>query len=270
MVVDKAVLVTGAGSGIGASTARALYRRGARLLLVDVDGPALQALAGEFGPGRSLVVQGDVRDPDAMRTAVDAGIRQFGRLDAVVANAGVGSWTPVLDMQPAQFRQVVDINLIGLFNTVGAALPALVSAKGYVLVVASVASFVAAPGLAAYTASKAGAEQFANALRLEMAWRGVDVGSAHMSWVDTPLFRRATSDSAGFAAMLATLPRPLRRTLSADDCGEKLADAVQRRAARVAMPRWVAMARWAKPLLSTPPLERQLRTRLAQVLEDQG
>ncbi|GAB4674395.1 SDR family oxidoreductase [Mycobacterium avium subsp. hominissuis] len=270
MVVDKAVLITGAGSGIGASTARALYRRGARLLLVDVDGPAVQALAEEFGPGRSVVAQGDVRDPDAMRTAVDAGIQQFGGVDAVVANAGVGSWTPVLDMQPAQFRHVVDINLVGLFNTVGAALPALVSAKGYVLVVASVASYVAAPGLAAYTASKAGAEQFANALRLEMAWRGVDVGSAHMSWVDTPLFRHAMSGSAGFAATLATLPRPFRRTLSADDCGEKLADAVQRRAARVAMPRWVAMARWAKPLLSTPLLERQLRTRLAQVLEDQG
>lgn len=237
---------------------------------MDVDAPALTALADEFGTGHSVIAQGDVRDPDAMRTAVDVGTRKFGRLDAVVANAGVGSWTPALGMQPAQFRQVIDINLIGVFNTVGAALPALVSAKGYVLVVASVASYVAAPGLAAYAASKAGAEQFANALRLEMAWHGVDVGSAHMSWVNTPLLQRAMSDSAGFAGMLASLPGPLRRTLSADHCGEKLADAVQRRASRIAMPRWVAIARWAKPLLSTPLVERQLRTRLAQVLEDHG
>lgn len=268
MVVDKTVLVTGAASGIGASTARALYRRGAKLILVDVDAPGLAALSGEFRQSHSVVVHGDVRDPVAMQTAVDAGIRQFGRLDAVVANAGVGSWTPVLDMHPTQFRHVVDVNLIGVFNTIGAALPALISARGYALVVASVASYVAAPGLVAYAASKAGAEQFANALRLEMAWRGVDVGSAHMSWVNTPLFQRAMSGSAGFAGLLATLPRPFRRTLSTDDCGERLADAVQRRAARVAMPRWVAMARWAKPMLSTPLLERQLRTRLAQVLED--
>lgn len=270
MVVDKTVLVTGAASGIGASTARALYRRGAKLILVDVDAPGLAALSGEFGQTHSVVVHGDVRDPEAMQAAVDAGIGQFGRLDAVVANAGVGSWTPLLGMQPAQFRHIVDVNLIGVFNTVGAALPALVSAQGYVLVVASVASYVAAPGLAAYAASKAGAEQFANALRLEMAWHGVDVGSAHLSWVNTPLLERAMSDSPGFAGMLATLPGPLRRTLSADDCGEKLADAVQRRAFRIAMPRWVAIARWAEPLLSTPLLERQLRARLAQVLEDRG
>ncbi|OBF63523.1 short-chain dehydrogenase [Mycobacterium sp. 852002-51971_SCH5477799-a] len=269
MTIGKVVLVTGAGSGIGASTADALARRGARLILVDIDASSLTDVSNRLDADKCVAVRGDVRDFDAMQAAVDTGVGRLGRIDAVVANAGIGSWVSVTAMEPAEFRRVVDVNLTGLFHTVRAAAPALIDSRGYVLVVASVASYVAAPGLAAYCASKAGAEQFAHALRLEVASHGVDVGCAHLSWVDTPLLQRALSESSGFAAMLDALPRPLRRVLSADDCGEKLAAAVDRRATRIAMPGWVGLARWAKPLLSMPPAEHHLRARIARVTESQ-
>jgi short-subunit dehydrogenase len=110
-------------------------------------------------------------------------------------------------------------------------------------------------------------EHFVNAVRLELAPHGVVVGSAHMSWVDTPLLQRAQSESLGFAGMLAGLPGPLKRTLSADDCAAGIVTAVEKRRRHVHMPAWVALARWAKPMLSTRLMELQLLRQMAGVLE---
>lgn len=269
MPADNVVLITGAASGIGASAAPRFHARGATVVLVDVNESSLASLAGELGGTRSLTVVADVTDFGAIRAAVDAGVERFGGIDVVVANAGVGSWVPILDMGPEEFRRVIDVNLTGVFHTVRAALPTLIERRGYLLVVASLASYVVAPGLAAYCASKAGVEHFTNAVRLELAGHGVGVGSAHMSWVDTALLRCAQSESPGFAGMLAALPGPLRRTLSADDCAAGIVAAVDKRQRHVHMPGWVALARWAKPMLSAGPMERQLLRRTARVLEGQ-
>lgn len=269
MPVDPVVLITGAASGIGASAARRFHRRGATVVLVDVNESGLASLADELGETRTLAATADVTDFDAIRAAVDAGVARFGGIDVVVANAGVGSWVSILDMGPEEFRRVIDVNLAGVFHTVRAALPTLIERGGYLLVVASLASYVAAPGLAAYCAGKAGVEHFTNAVRLELAEHGVDVGSAHMSWVDTALLRRAQSESPGFAGMLAALPGPLRRTLPPDDCAAGIVAAVDKRQRHVHMPGWVALARWAKPMLSTRPMERQLVRHTARVLRGQ-
>jgi NAD(P)-dependent dehydrogenase (short-subunit alcohol dehydrogenase family) len=269
MLADKIVLITGAASGIGASTARLCHRRGARVVLADVDETGLATLASELGSERSLAVTADVTDFDATTAAVTAAVARFGGVDAVVANAGVGSWMSISDIEPEEFRRVLDVNLAGVFNTVRAALPALITRRGYLLVIASLAAFVAAPGLAAYSASKAGVEQFAHAARMELKPHGVDVGLAHMSWVDTPLLRRARANSPGFVGMLAALPGPLKHTLSADECAAGIASAVEQRRRRVDMPGWIALARWAKPVLSTNPIEAQLLRRTARVLYGQ-
>lgn len=270
MINDKVVLVTGAASGIGAASARALHRRGAKLVLNDVNEAGLRVLADELGEARVLDIAGDVADLAAMEAVVAAGVARFGGLDLLLANAGVGSWGTVLGAPPAEFRRVVEVNLVGVFHTVRAALPALLERGGYALVVASLASFVPAPGLTGYNASKAGVEHFANALRLELAGQGVGVGIAHMSWVETPLLRREIARSAGFARMLASLPGPLKRMMSADDCAARIVWALERRRRRVDIPGWVALARWAKPLLSTRPVERQLLRRTALVLDGQS
>jgi short-subunit dehydrogenase len=134
-----------------------------------------------------------------------------------------------------------------------------------VLVVASVSSYTAVPGMASYAASKAGVEHFANVLRLELVHHGVDVGSAHMSLVDTPMLRDTHSASPEFKALLSALPAPMRRPVSAERCAAHLVRAIERRQRHVDVPRWVVGARWLKPLLSTAVGERPMRKLMGQI-----
>jgi short-subunit dehydrogenase len=174
-----------------------------------------------------------------MEAAVAAGVDRFGRLDVAVANAGIASYGSVLRTDPAAFKRVLDINVLGVFHTARASLPALVESKGYFLVVSSLAAFAAAPGLAAYNASKAGAEHFANALRLEVKHQGVDVGCAHMSWIDTPLVRDAKKDLTTFSELISKLPYPLNRTASVDTCVDAFVRGIEKRSRHVYCPGWV-------------------------------
>lgn len=265
----KVVLITGGARGIGAEVARRLRARGANLVLVDLDPPPLRALAEELGGDEHVVaVPGDVRDPNAMEDAVAKGIERFGGLDIVVANAGIGSYGSVLGVDPDAFRRVIEVNLIGCFHTVRAALPSVIERRGYVLVVSSVAAYMAMPGLAAYNASKAGVEHFTNTLRVEVAHLGVDVGSAHMSWIDTPLVREAFADLPPFARALAALPGPLRKTTSEQECGARFERGIERRARRINVPVWAGALRWLRPLLHTPLAERAVGKDAATVLPE--
>ena len=250
-VDGKVVFITGGAAGVGAEVARRLHAKGARLLLTDVDADALASFAAALGGNRVLTATADVRDLPAMQAAVDAGVQRFGGVDVVVANAGIASYGSVLQVDPAAFKRLMDVNVLGVFHTVRAALPAIVERRGYVLVVSSLAAFTAAPGLAPYNASKAAVEQFANALRLEVAHHGVDVGSAHMSWVDTAMVRDTKTDLSTFGEMLSKLPYPVNVTTSVEKCGAAFVDGIEGRKTRVYCPRWVGALRWLKPIMST-------------------
>ena len=250
-VDGKVVFITGGAAGVGAEVARRLHAKGARLLLTDVDADALASFAAALGGDRVLTATADVRDLPAMQAAVDAGVQRFGGIDVVVANAGIASYGSVLQVDPAAFKRLMDVNVLGVFHTVRAALPAIVERRGYVLVVSSLAAFTAAPGLAPYNASKAAVEQFANALRLEVAHHGVDVGSAHMSWVDTAMVRDTKTDLSTFGEMLSKLPYPVNVTTSVGKCGAAFVDGIEGRKTRVYCPRWVGALRWLKPIMST-------------------
>jgi NAD(P)-dependent dehydrogenase (short-subunit alcohol dehydrogenase family) len=247
----KVVLITGAGRGIGSETAKALAGHGAKLVLTDVDEPALKDTVAAIGEDSALGVVADVCDLGAMEDAVAQGVARFGGLDVAVANAGIASYGSVLAVDPATFRRVVDINVNGVFHTVRAALPSLIERQGYVLVVSSLAAFAPAPGLAAYNASKAGAEHFANALRLEVAHHGVDVGSAHMSWIDTPLVQDAKRDLSAFAEMIGKLPPPLNRTTDVQTCVDGFVAGIATRARRVYVPGWVGAIAKSRSLLNS-------------------
>jgi NAD(P)-dependent dehydrogenase (short-subunit alcohol dehydrogenase family) len=134
---------------------------------------------------------------------------------------------------------------------VRAALPSVISRRGYVLIVSSLAAYAAAPGLAPYNAAKAAVEHFANALRMEVAHEGVSVGSAHMSWIDTPLVRDSKGDMPAFNEMLNSLPGPLGKTTSVDKCGEAFVAGIEGRKSHIYCPGWVGLFRWLKPLLSS-------------------
>lgn len=244
-------MITGGAGGVGAEVARRLHTKGAKLVLTDLDKQGLAKLAGDLGEQRVLTVVADVRDLPAMQSAADQAVGRFGGIDTVVANAGIGSYGSVLQVDPEAFRRLIDVNVLGVYHTVRAALPSVIDRRGYVLIVSSLAAFTAAPGLAPYNASKAAVEQFANALRLEVAHLGVDVGSAHMSWIDTAMVADSKADLSTFTEMLAKLPYPLNRTTSVQDCGRAFVAGIEGRKRRIYSPAWVGLARWLKPLMST-------------------
>jgi NAD(P)-dependent dehydrogenase (short-subunit alcohol dehydrogenase family) len=250
-VNKKVVLITGGARGVGAEVARRLHEKGADLVLTDVDEAALADIGEELGGDRVLTAVADVRELAAMEQVASRAVDRFGGIDVVMANAGIATYGSILKVDPEAFRTLIDVNVVGVFNTVRAALPSVMDRRGYVLIVSSAAAFAASPGLAPYNAAKAAVEQFANALRLEVAHRGVDVGSAHMLWIDTPMVRDAKSDLPSFRKMLDALPGPLGRTTSVEACGKAFVNGIETRKRYVYCPDYVWVMRWLKPLLST-------------------
>ena len=262
----KVVFITGGARGIGAEVARRLHGRGARLVLTDLDKAELHALATALGEDRVLAAVADVRDLTAMQDVATRAVERFGGIDVVVANAGIASYGSVLQVDPEAFKRVLDVDVLGVFHTVRATLPAVIERRGYVLIVSSLAAYAAAPGLAPYNASKAGVEILANALRLEVAHRGVAVGSAHMSWIDTALVRDSKADLPSFGEMIARLPWPLNQTTTVDKCADAFVKGIEKRRKRVVCPGWVGLFRWLKPVLSTSVGELPVRRTAAELL----
>jgi NAD(P)-dependent dehydrogenase (short-subunit alcohol dehydrogenase family) len=202
----KVVFITGGARGIGAEVAHRLRNKGAKLVLTDLDQAALDSLAAQLGGDeRVLTVVADVRDLPAVQAAAAAAVERFGGIDVVVANAGIASYGSVLQVDPEAVKRVLEVNLLGVFHTVRATLPALIGRRGYVLIVSSLAAFAAAPGMAPYDMTKAGNEHLANALRLQVGHLGVSVGVAQMSCINTAMVRDTKVDVPTFAEQLAAL-----------------------------------------------------------------
>ncbi|MFE9694585.1 SDR family oxidoreductase [Micromonospora sp. NPDC005806] len=254
-LAGKVVLVTGAARGIGEHTARLAAARGAKLALVGLESDRLAALAAELGPGH-VWFPADVTDQDALTAAAEGTVAALGGIDAVVANAGVANRGTIAVGDVEALVRTVEVNLVGVMRTAAATVEALTARRGYLLIVSSAAAFAALPGMAAYCASKAGVEHFGTAIRLELAHRGVAVGTAHPSWVDTDLVREARADLPAFAATLGKLPWPMRKTASVQECAEAFVRAIERRRRRVYVPRAVGAVQAMRSLLVSPLADR--------------
>jgi NAD(P)-dependent dehydrogenase (short-subunit alcohol dehydrogenase family) len=161
---------------------------------------------------------------------------------------------PVRSTDPEAFERTIEINLLGVWRTVRACLPQVIEHRGYVLVIASLAAALHAPGMAAYAASKAGAEAFADSLRLEVKHLGVDVGVGYFHFIDTDMVRGVDSHPA-VGEMRAEMSRgPFAKTYPLSDAGQAIADGIESRR------RWVVVPAWARALLV-------LRTAIAPLLE---
>jgi NAD(P)-dependent dehydrogenase (short-subunit alcohol dehydrogenase family) len=266
-VRNKVVLVTGAARGIGAQTARVLAGRGARLSLVGLERDLLQNLREDLGE-EHVWFEADVTSQEQLDEAVRRTAEELGGVDVVMANAGIASYGTVRQIDPEAFARTVDINLTGVFRTVHAALPHVIDRRGYVLVVASLASFTPLGGLAAYNASKSGAEALGLALRQEVAHLGVDVGICHPSWIDTDMVRGVTHDLATFRQTRELLPWPAHSTTSVEECARRIADGIVRRSARIYVPRGVLAANLARALIASPLALRLMRGRLATLVPE--
>ncbi|MEV0335748.1 short-chain dehydrogenase/reductase [Nocardia sp. NPDC050717] len=235
-LAGKAVLVTGAGQGIGRELATVLHDRGALVAAVDIDERAAEATAADLGPA-AYAFAADVADRARMRAVVDEATGLFGRLDVVVANAGV---TPVpatvRTMDPADFDRVLSVNLTGAFNTVHPALDHIVRARGHVVVVSSCAAFAPGMGGSPYMMSKAAVEQFGRALRVELAASGASAGVAYFGIVDTAMTHDMLDTDDLGRELDGLLPWPLNVRISAATAARIIADGIARRAPRTIAP----------------------------------
>ncbi|MEV4537046.1 SDR family oxidoreductase [Asanoa sp. NPDC049518] len=238
---DTVLFITGAARGIGAHTARLAVARGARVALVGLEPDRLADLAASLG-GAARWFEADVTDQAALDTAVQGTVDAFGGIDTVVANAGIANRGTIAVGDLEALVRTIEVNLVGTVRTVGATVAAVSARRGYYLLVSSAAAFAALPGMSGYCAAKSGVEHFGNAIRLELAHRGVAVGTAHMSWVDTDMVRDVKDDLPTFRAALERLPGPFGRSVPVERCAAAFVDAVAHRRRRVYVPRSVAVA----------------------------
>jgi NAD(P)-dependent dehydrogenase (short-subunit alcohol dehydrogenase family) len=259
----KTVLITGAARGIGAETARRLASKGARVSLVGLEPEELENVAAQCGP-QAAWFETDVTDWDALERAVSGTVERFGGIDVVVANAGIASRVATFRaMSPESFERVLDVNLMGVYRTVEAALPEIVRRRGHVVVISSIYAFTNGAGAVPYAMSKAAVEQFGRALRAELAQHGASASVAYFGFIDTEMVHRAIDSDPLADRMLQTLPRPLRKRVPPSVAGEAIAQAVQRRRPRIIRPRrWIVMSllRGLLNPLSDARLERDEQT----------
>jgi NAD(P)-dependent dehydrogenase (short-subunit alcohol dehydrogenase family) len=250
---EQTVLITGAARGIGLEVARRLVARGGQVALLGLEPELLEARAAELGP-RAWWHEADVADSAALQAAVDAAVERFGALDAVVANAGVAPNGPIATIDPATFERTIEVNLLGVWRTVRACLPYVIERRGYVLPIASLAAALHLPLMAAYSASKAGVEAFADSLRVEVAHTGTRVGCAYFGFIDTDMVRRGMDRPSG-----RTARERLRGPLAPAPVGAAagaVVRGIERRSRYVVAPRWVLPLLFARTLIQ-PLTERQ-------------
>jgi SDR family mycofactocin-dependent oxidoreductase len=202
-VQGKVAFVTGAARGQGRAHAVKLAEEGADLILVDV---AARPAETDYKPAtpedlaetvaavekldrRVVHAVADVRDLEALEALVNEGIAQLGRLDIVVANAGIVSWGRLWEMNPKRWQDMIDINLTGVYNTLRAAAPAMIAAGngGSIVATSSVAGIKSLPGQAHYSAAKHGVVGLVKSAAIELAPYRIRVNSIHPWGVRTPM-----------------------------------------------------------------------------------
>ncbi len=188
---NKIVFLTGASSGIGEALAIAIAKKGGILGLVARREEMLRELAEkcEAVGGKARVFACDVVDAEAVRKSADAFRNEFGKIDILIANAGIGGNNPeTRNLNPEAVKKVIDINLIGAVNSVSAVLPQMLEQKsGQLVAVSSLAGFRGLPKSAAYSASKAGMTAFFESVRLDVQNKGVSVTIIQPGFIKTPL-----------------------------------------------------------------------------------
>ncbi|WP_045822531.1 SDR family NAD(P)-dependent oxidoreductase [Williamsia herbipolensis] len=248
LVLDGAVVVvTGAAGGIGREVVREVHRRGARVVALDLSQAAVDDAVRGLDPDRVLAARADVTVPADLSDAVDRAVGRWGRIDVVFANAGISSGDSadtVASVADGVFERVIGVNLMGVWNTVRAALPHIIDSRGHVLVTSSTYAYLNGMVNAPYAASKAAVEQIGRALRSELAAHGATAGVLYPGWVATPIADVAFGkDELATALIKRAFPRPLLTPIKPRRVGLAVADGIEARSPRIQVPRrWIPVA----------------------------
>lgn len=187
---NQVVFITGASSGIGQSLAVELGRRGASLGLLARRAEMLEGIVSEVekAGGRALALPADVTDAAAVQSAADSLRKRFGKIDVLIANAGVGATTHAKDLKADEVAAVININVLGVVNSVTAVVSQMVEqGSGHLVAISSLAGYRGLPKSGAYCASKAAVSSFFESLRLDLRGTGVDVSIIHPGFIKTAL-----------------------------------------------------------------------------------
>jgi NAD(P)-dependent dehydrogenase (short-subunit alcohol dehydrogenase family) len=269
----RTVFITGAARGIGAAAAERLYGKGANVALVGLEPERLAHNAAALGE-RAAAFEADVTDLAAIERAVSATVERFGGIDVAIANAGIAFSGALASAPVEQVERTLAVNLLGVWRTDRAVIGELAKRRGYLLNVASLSAITHAPLMGPYTAAKAGVEALTDALRMEMATRGTQVGCAYFGFIDTDLVRASfaqpsTQILTGQMPRFMRNPAPLSKAIDAIEAG------IANRSARVWAPRWIGAMMLLRGLLQPLSERRALaeRSPLAEgirVLESSG
>ena len=221
----EVVLITGASSGIGRALALEWGRRGARLGLTARRGEELLRLSEEIerAGGEALALPADVRDPVALNAVAERVRERWGRIDVLVANAGMSSTAAATKLNAGEVGDLISINVIGVVNSVAAVLPAMLErGSGHLVAISSLASYRGMPKSGAYSASKAAVSTLFESLRVDLRKSNIAVTTIHPGFIRTPM-------TAGRKKKLPFLLEP-------EDAACRIIRAVERRARTYAFP----------------------------------
>jgi short-subunit dehydrogenase len=222
-------LVTGGSRGIGRAVATAVAARGATVGLVARNEPELRAVLDEID-GHGTVAVADISSRGETERAVSRVQAELGPIDVVVANAGIGQYGPFVDADPAQFEQLVAVNVLGTMYVLRASLPAMVERrKGHVVIVGSVAGRLGTPFEAVYSATKFAEVGIGESLAVELSAFGIGVSLVNPGPVDTDFF-----DARGHA-----YDRSFPKKVPPEQIAEAVIRAVEQRRFEQLIPRWL-------------------------------
>ena len=242
---DKIAIVTGAASGIGRALGEALARRGAVVIMVDIQTELLEEAVGSIKRAgyQAEAVTLDVTNLEGVQALVENTAARHGRLDYIFNNAGIAVGGEVRDVSIDDWRHVLDVNLFGVVHGVAAAYPLMVKqGHGHIINTASIEGLIPFPGTVSYVASKYGVVGLSNALRIEGADLGVKVSVVCPGYIKTPIFHTSKLIKMDREKMLQSLPE--RFGITPEECAEVILHGVERNKAIIVVTRLAKILWW--------------------------